>query len=346
MIQVCSPSNIALLKYMGKVDSKENIPANPSLSLTLSGLSTHLKISPSEFEKGDSWSKPLPGEMPGNAPDLSPESVKRFIDSFSRLRIEVKKNLSSFPFALRNIDVPVRISSTNTFPHSAGIASSASAFSALTLGFFAFYAEDLQEFKNAFQKKEVKRMLAAFSRKGSGSSCRSFEGPWVGWDQENTSEVATSLPPLSNLILIAGKSPKTVSSGEAHRRVLSSPLWKKRAEEIRPRYDRLKSAIQAGLISIVSEIAYEEFLEMHELFHTAQEAFTYWNDETRVLLQVISQNFSHLKSQAIFTMDAGPNIHCLVPTEGREAMKAWWSERFPNLEILEDSEGMGARILS
>ena len=47
------PSNIALIKYMGKTDSSVNLPTNPSISYTLNHLLTRVELT--EIDSQDHW---------------------------------------------------------------------------------------------------------------------------------------------------------------------------------------------------------------------------------------------------------------------------------------------------
>jgi len=107
-----------LVKYWGKYDPQ--LPANPSVSLTLNQCRTNTSV----------WCGPRPSAATGTysfefllsgtpKPDFHPK-IEGFFQRIS----------SYLPFLTQ---VHLRIESENTFPHSSGIASSASAMSALAL---------------------------------------------------------------------------------------------------------------------------------------------------------------------------------------------------------------------
>lgn len=148
-----APSNIALIKYMGKKDEVHNIPDNASLSYTLNNLLSSVVLETTSGRK-DFW-EPL--EIPGAGTFiLSPSAQNRFLEHLARLK---EYFLFSGAFIVR---------SSNNFPHSSGLASSASSFAALTkCGMLA-----LSELTNKpLPSIEIQAQL---SRLGSGSSCRSF----------------------------------------------------------------------------------------------------------------------------------------------------------------------------
>ena len=112
-----SPSNIALIKYWGK--KPDQIPANPSISFTLETCNTQTTL---EFSKkvraGNDFSFEVIFDGQSNE-DFRPK-IKTFFD---RIQSYVSF-LSLYHF---------KIDTVNTFPHSSGIASSASGMSALAL---------------------------------------------------------------------------------------------------------------------------------------------------------------------------------------------------------------------
>jgi len=84
---------------------------------------------------------------------------------------------SIFPFLLQ---LNFKIYSKNTFPHSAGIASSASGMSAIAL----CLCDIENQYFNSFATKEEFYKKASFvARLGSGSACRSIYGGIVTWGE-------------------------------------------------------------------------------------------------------------------------------------------------------------------
>ena len=112
-----APSNIALVKYWGKL--KGQIPANPSVSFTLTNCYTETSV---YFEKLENPSKDFQFDFffEGNP---KPSFHPKIVTFFERI-------YEYQPFLK---DYYLRIDSYNSFPHSSGIASSASAMAALAL---------------------------------------------------------------------------------------------------------------------------------------------------------------------------------------------------------------------
>lgn len=345
-VSVRAPSNIALSKYMGKVDSTRNIPENPSLSMTLSNLCTDLTVT-GISDSADRLSLEKPHWSKGIAPSLSSVGQEKFLKHIERVRQAIPEIFKTFGLTYRPTTQKIQISSANTFPHGSGIASSASSFAALTLGVVTFYSQDRKEFSKFFSSQDpraqkLRQKLASLSREGSGSSCRSFDGPFVSWQGESVQQVESRLEPLVDLILIAGSEEKKVSSSQAHQVVKESPLWKGRVLRAQNRHGKIFDAITEGQFEVLAETSWGEFQDMHDLFHTAKPAFTYWNDSTRTMLEKLSR---FPIDQVCLTMDAGPNVHCLVREKDAKKVRARLETLFPGVEILEDRAGSGASVV-
>lgn len=337
MIVVRAPANIALIKYMGKSDAAKNLPANPSLSLTLDEFSTWVEFresheAPSEF---DELSTPIV---------LSESELKKRENHFERLRLAAPDLFRRFKLTpLRPWNTPFEVRSANTFPTACGVASSASSFAAYTFGFFVFFGG--RAFTNLWNTNapELKAELAKLSQQGSGSSCRSLLGPWVSWSEDTVQTQKSSFSPLVDMLLVVSKEPKKVSSSEAHQRVLTSPLWNQRQENVLKRYAVATAALKNGDYNALKKAAWDDFLEMHELFHTSKDSFSYWTDETKAVLNFFKE--IELTDRPIITMDAGPNIHLLVPTDETLFWEIKIKEAFPHLEILTDQQGKGPSVI-
>ena len=111
------------------------------------------------------------------------------------------------------------IESENTFPHSSGIASSASSMSSLALCLMDFEKKSNPKISKSFFLKKA----SFLARLGSGSACRSIQGPVVSWGQsefyKNSSQLfGTPLKKIDKVfksyqdsILIIDKQEKKVS---------------------------------------------------------------------------------------------------------------------------------------
>lgn len=292
-VESSAPSNIALIKYMGKTDAAGNRPTNPSLSWTLDKLKTFVRIRQSEELKQDQWScleredlRPL---------TLSEKGQQKFLDFFQVLKKEFK--LSGF----------FEIQSANNFPSDCGLASSASSFAALTKCAHEYYLSASEGKARPYTPKELSRL----SQKGSGSSCRSFFSPWALWHDSGAEEIQLPLKNLKHMVVLCDESIKTVSSSEAHKRVLTSDLFKGRVERANERLQNLISALREDNWKKSAEICWNEFWDMHVLFHTSHPAFMYMTGASTDVLSGLNDYWTKNSDGPLVTMDAGSNIHLL-----------------------------------
>lgn len=288
--EASAPSNIALIKYMGKTDTVNNRPTNSSLSWTLNNLKTFVRIKQNAELTEDQW-RPLKRNdvLPI---ELSEKGQKKFLDFFAKLKIEFK--LKGF----------FEIESANNFPSDCGLASSASSFAALTLV--------AHQFSGA---RYLPKELARVSQKGSGSSCRSFFSPWALWHEQGAEEIQLAVKDLKHMVILCDETKKSVSSSQAHLQVLTSDIFKGRPERAADRLQKLIQNLRSTDAKLhwksIFEICWNEFWDMHNLFHTSVPAFMYLNAEGFGALSKILEMWHDKKDGPIVTMDAGSNIHLL-----------------------------------
>ncbi|MBL7716159.1 MAG: mevalonate kinase [Bdellovibrionales bacterium] len=337
-----APSNIACVKYMGKkeVPGQKNVAENPSLSMTLSSLSTF-----------QTWEEIPSGlELVAEDPKLLGLDEK----SVERMLGHVRFVQAQAPAYLNRLGIPVsdpsrgwKITTSNSFPAGAGIASSASSFAAATLGAVVACAKDPGAALEKILATEASdratwNFLTDLSRQGSGSSCRSFFGPFVGWTESGVTLLESRMPKLVDLVCVVEETQKKISSSQAHSRVKSSPLWSARVKNATQRFEKAKAAISKGGVEGFSElakIARADSDEMHLLFETSVPGFSYANATSRLI-----QEFVSTLPEAEFafcTLDAGPNVHVLVVADYAEAVRHQLERRFPEVRILSDVAGRG-----
>lgn len=282
------PSNIALIKYMGKSDATVNLPTNPSLSYTLPHLRTRVELS--IVDGDDCWSPLNIGEF--KVLSLSEKGQARFIKHFKNLKEQW------------GISESFEIKSANNFPSDCGLASSASSFAALTQATYEFA-------KDKYAADETLLSLANLSRKGSGSSCRSFFSPWCEWEGDRIELVDLPQKQLAHRVVVVEDSIKLVSSSEAHLRVTSSPLFKGRIERATQRCEQLKKALQNNDMPEAFEICWSEFWDMHGLFETSDPSFGYMTGKSVDVVHKVRDYWRKNNSGPLVTMDAGANVHLL-----------------------------------
>ena len=287
-ISTSAPSNIALIKYMGKIEGLGNRPTNASISYTLENLRTYVDM---ELALEDSWA-PLT-RSDAFPLTLKPSGQEKFLKhlKFLKTKWDVKENFL--------------VKSSNNFPSDCGLASSASSFAALTLA----CAEMFQKINPQSWGEDFKE-LSKLSRLGSGSSCRSLYSPWAVWKDEGAEPI--DLPAgLHHAVIVLEKGVKEVSSSEAHKRVITSPRFQGRVPRAEEKLEELISAIRKEQWKWAFEIIWDEFWDMHELFHTSQPAFGYMTSECKDILKFMEKKWKSENHGPWITLDAGPNIHLL-----------------------------------
>jgi diphosphomevalonate decarboxylase len=295
-----APSNIALIKYMGKVDAGKNTPTNTSLSYSLEHLRSIVTLETSDV---DQWQPLLSDEGRRlEAIELSEKGRSRFLNHLSRIKKE---------FAYEG---GFLVRSANDFPADCGLASSASSFAALTMA--ALDALSVLTGREA----PTRAQAAGLSRMGSGSSCRSFFTPWAVWsrDGEVRGVTAEKLGHLLHQVVIVDEGRKQVSSSEAHLRVSSSALFCGRPERAEERAVRLERSLVNGDWRDAFEICWAEFWDMHALFETSQPSFGYMTAGSLEVLRLVrSTTWDAYGDGPLVTMDAGANIHLLYRSDNR-----------------------------
>ncbi|NQT77363.1 MAG: diphosphomevalonate decarboxylase [Bacteroidetes bacterium] len=313
-----SPSNIALIKYWGKHGVQ--LPSNPSLSFTLSESYTTTTLS---YTAGKAEVELLFNDVRNEKFALR---VKRYIASL----------YPHFPF-LKELDL--HINSENNFPHSAGIASSASAMSSLALCLCSLEKEIVGI---NLSKADFLEKASYIARLGSGSASRSVYGGYVSWGEsqyipESSDEWATPLSfevhenfrELQDAILIVDESPKAIGSSEGHRLMEKHPYAQQRFEQAHIQVATLLKALKNGDKHTFIRIVENEALSLHGLMMSSDPGYILIKPGT---LQIIDKIRNFRENSGIpvsFTLDAGPNVHLLYPAPDKEAV-----QDFINRELL------------
>ena len=309
-----APANIALIKYMGKKDSESNLPDNSSLSYTLNNLLSSVLLE-SHTGKKDFW-EPL--DTPGADPFvLSATGQQRFLKHLERIKNYFKYTGS---FVVR---------STNNFPHSSGLASSASSFAALTKCASIAISELTSEPLLSVEKQ------ALLSMEGSGSSCRSFYSPWALWQYNQVGTIELPYTDLLHQVIVISHSEKQVPSSEAHLRVKSSPLYATRNQRATENLKVLLAALKEKDWTSAYRICWREFQDMHNLFNTSEPPFRYMTENSTQALRALQNLWDHKGDGPIVTMDAGPNIHLLYrPDQAELALQFKHDHLVGNYDVL------------
>jgi diphosphomevalonate decarboxylase len=306
------PSNIALVKYWGKRDFQK--PMNPSLSFVLQNSFTETSV---ELHKD--------GE----------QKVEFYFEGVvSPFSDRIEKYLNTISGKLPWINkYHFIIHSTNSFPHSAGIASSASSFGALAL---CLTELDFRISGKETNSPEFWQKASELARMGSGSACRSVFPGFAFWGKTQLFEscsdefacpVSEGIHPvfygLRDAILMVDSGTKKVSSSVGHQLMDAHFYQRSRIaqahENINEIYLALLTGDQAKFIAVVEN----EALSLHAMMMTSNPSFLLLKPNSLELISRIRKFREKSKIPVCFTIDAGPNIHMLYFQENELDVKAF-----------------------
>ncbi len=333
-----SPSNIALVKYWGK--KGDQLPGNPSLSISLSACYTETIINYSVQSSTDGPSFAF--RFGGSENSLFESRLDRYLKVASD-ELPLLKNLR------------LEISSVNSFPHTAGIASSASAISSIALGLSSINQELSAE--DADPGKFLQK-ASAIARLGSGSACRSVYGGWTLWGKtpgikSSSDQYAIPLNDIihdtfhnyHDAILVISSKEKKIHSSDGHKLMETNPY--RRIKERTGRSDavNLIEALKKGDEESFRKIVEYEAANLHAMFLTSDPYFILMEPGT---LHVINRIVDYRKETGLefcFTLDAGPNVHLLYPARVRTRLLAFINSELikycENGKWIDDKTGSG-----
>ncbi|WP_296142546.1 diphosphomevalonate decarboxylase [uncultured Flavobacterium sp.] len=336
-----APSNIALVKYWGK---KENqIPANPSISFTLNDCKTITSLSFSKKENTENFSFDLLFE--GKPKEDFKPKIQKFFE-----RIE-----KYLPFLK---EYHFTIDTENTFPHSSGIASSASGMSALATNLMSLEKELHTEMTEEyfFQKASF------LARLGSGSACRSVKGSVVVWGNHSEIDKSSDLfgvefpnhihenfKNYQDTILLVDKGEKQVSSTVGHDLMHNHPYAERRFEQAHENLSKIKAILESGNLDEFIKIVESEALTLHAMMMTSMPYFILMKPNTLEIINRIWKFRNETKIPVCFTLDAGANVHVLYPENVREKVLEFIKDELvgycQNSQYICDEIGFGATKL-
>lgn len=286
-----APSNIALVKYWGK--RPVQLPGNASISLTLEKSRTNVKAT---------WQPSQNLELnflfEGQTKPAFAAKVEKWLSSLA-VQYPILNELS-FSFE-----------TSNTFPHSAGIASSASSMAAMAL----CISEVLK-----LEDKET----SSIARLGSGSAARSLfphAATW-GYESDEWGSPVTTIHDVyhtfGDAILVVDSGQKPVSSTQGHALMDSHPFKSLRYQNANQRVEQLLRIMKGDDFAAFAEIVELEALELHALMMTSTPSFILMKPQTLELIERV-RKARKVGHELCFTLDAGPNLHLLYPARAKAA---------------------------
>jgi diphosphomevalonate decarboxylase len=297
-------SNIAFIKYWGNRDEDLRLPANPSLSMNIDGIHTQTTVR---------WDKALSSDiLILNGERFTDDALKRVTAHLDLIRQRA------------DITTYAHIDSVNNFPMGAGIASSASSFAALTVAAVEAAGLVLSE-----------RELTTLARQGSGSASRSVPAGFVEWHAgaTNAESFAESIAGvehwgLVDVVAVISSGHKAVGSKRGHTTANTSDLQAARLAGASERLRLCKQALLERDFPTFAEVVEHDSNLMHAVMMTSRPPLFYWLPTTLTIMEQVRRWRADGLS-VCYTLDAGPNVHCLCLAADAPQVKA-------ELEAIED----------
>ncbi len=336
-----SPSNIAIVKYWGKHGVQ--LPRNPSISFTLDKSFTETSITykaASDIDKG----RIMFFQFNGEEDNSFIERVQRYFDGLN----------AYFPF-LRQLDT--RIETQNSFPHSTGIASSASAFSALAL---CLCSMERQLGLATLTDDDFFHKASYIARLGSGSASRSVYPLAAAWGRipaiSSSSEeeavgleqtISDAFNELHDSIIIVSNTVKSVSSSQGHKSMEDHDYANARYQQARNNCSRLLVSLKNNDWNLFGRICEQEALTLHAMMMSAVEPFILLQPNSLKIIQLVREYRKTMQQPLYFTIDAGPNIHLLYPSHIKSDVQSFIADVLsPYYEsVIHDKVGNGPVLL-
>ncbi|MFW5690131.1 MAG: diphosphomevalonate decarboxylase [Spirochaetota bacterium] len=313
-----SPS-LALIKYWGKLPEGVNLPASSSLAVTLEGLRTVTRVTAKSEASG------------GSEDVVEVEGIHRSLEPYRAL-------LDHFRERAGRTD-RVRVVSTNSFPTSAGIASSSSGFAALALALNAFYGTGLPPSD-----------LSAVARLGSGSAARAVYGGFTVWTA-GSDRAEPVLPPdhwpeLRIVVAVLDTAPKPISSRAGMTRSRdTSPVYSTWLAESDRLFREGTRALEQRDIEALGEAMRASYLLMFSTMLTATPPFIYWLPASVAILREVEA----MRADGIpawETMDAGPQVKIVTTDDHVDRVRGRLLAAVPDASIIVARPGGEPEVVS
>lgn len=331
-----SPSNLALVKYWGKYGRQ--LPRNPSISFTLNNAFTETIL---EYR---------PKESDNQNIELDFFFEKKENDAFRNKMLKFLESIVDvFPFLTQ---FHLTVHSYNSFPHSTGIASSASAMSALAT---CLCSMEKELFGTLEGDDEFLQKSSFIARLGSGSASRSVYPHLAIWGESTAAGGSSNLfaipwgervhpvfKTFHDTILIADRKEKSVSSRAGHGLMEGNIFAQNRYDQANERFAKLLKALEEGDLKTFGEITENEALTLHALMMTSEPSYILIRPNTLVMIEKIRAYRAETNQPLYFSLDAGPNIHLLFPDEIKDDVFDFIKKEMEPL--CEDGEWIADRV--
>ncbi len=336
-----SPANIALVKYWGKYG--DQLPRNPSISMTLRRSVSLTEVSWTRTQGKPAHSFLFEGKS-------EPRFEKKVFDFISRTS-------GQLPY-IGNCSL--NIASSNNFPHSSGISSSASFMSSLAA---CLIRAEEKISGTKLSESDFYRKVSSLARLGSGSASRSVYGGFTLWGRseaiaDSSDEYAVPVNHLvhpvfktyRDAVLVVSSSPKSLSSSAGHQLMESNPYAAQRFNRARENTGRMIGILGTGDQQAFNRLVEEEAMTLHGLIQSSAGSPILMEPGTLSIIRLLREYRQQTDSNLCFTLDAGPNVHLLYPENEELQVKKFISDALlpfcENGRWIDDLAGNGCEELT
>lgn len=316
-------TNIALIKYWGKRNDELFLPMNSSLSLTLDAFYTDTEVVlDSDFTSDTFFLNDVKQD------EKETEKITKFLNLF---RNEV------------NMKTKACVKSYNHVPTAAGLASSASAFSALAGAMNQASGLNLDS-----------KTLSTYARRGSGSATRSIYGGFVEWymGEDDLSETSHAIPvddaswDIGMIVIAVNTGRKKLSSRIGMKQTITtSPFYSSWVETATSDLTKMKDAIKQKDFITLGEITESNGMKMHATMLGAFPPISYWEPDSVKAIQTVKE-IRGMGIPCYVTMDAGPNVKVLCKASDMAKIEELLLKEFKREQIIPTTVGEGIKLLS
>ena len=252
-------------------------------------------------------------------------------------------------------DYHFKIDTQNTFPHSSGIASSASGMAALAVNIMCLEKAIIPSISDEYFYSKA----SFLARLGSGSACRSIKGEVVVWGNHDAilgssdlfgvpfSEIHENFKNYQDTILLVDKGEKQVSSTVGHDLMHNHPYAEQRFAQAHENLTALKEVLTTGNIAEFIKIVESEALTLHAMMLTSMPYFILMKPNTLAIINALWNFRNKTQIPVCFTLDAGANVHVLYPAAVKEKVLQFIQDELvaycQNGQYICDCIGTGAK---
>ena len=250
----------------------------------------------------------------------------------------------------------LEVFSENSFPHSSGIASSASSMAALSLCLMDLERQLFPEMETVYFYQKA----SFLARLGSGSAARSIQGPVTFWGKNAVRDSSSDLfatpfgttlhsvfDNYQDTILLVDKGSKPVSSTQGHNLMHGHPFAENRFLQASNNLSALVPIMETGALDDFIHLVELEALSLHAMMLTSSPYFILMQPNTLAVIHRVWEFRKETSIPLCFTLDAGANVHLLYPKQDIGVIHSFIKEELSGFcqsgQYLLDEVGRGAK---